>query len=128
MPKVVLLGASPWPLPRGLMRPTGTKLDVSDAEAQVLFERGLIDIEQELEGNAGSVGDSEIQESPEGAKEAEESPEPAAQYGKKYPALPKKTAGMNVWKEYARVNGIDLRGLTEKPEIMGHVAKVVGSQ
>ena len=40
--KVVLLKASPWPLPRGLMRHTGTVLEVSESEAGELREHGLI--------------------------------------------------------------------------------------
>lgn len=142
MPKVVLLGVTPWPLPRGLMRRTGTVLDVSDDEAQELFERGLIELEQEPADDADSVGDADSDDSEEETgeqepseedaeadeSEEEEAPAPAPQSGKKYPALPKKTAGPNVWKEYARVNDIDIRGLTAKQEIMGHIIKVVGAQ
>lgn len=135
--KVVLLKASPWPLPRGLMRPTGTVLEVTESEAAVLRERGLIaDEEQEEPAEVGELSEDAgdpNEHADEGEPEAQDSPEPpapapASAGGKKYPALPKKSASVNVWREYARSNDIDIRGLSDAAEIKGHIMKVVGGE
>lgn len=133
--KVVLLKASPWPLPRGLMRPTGTVLEVTESEAAVLRERGLIaDEEQEEPAEVGELSEDAgdpNEHADEGEPEAQDSPEPPAPApagGKEYPALPKKSASVNVWREYARSNDIDIRGLSDAAEIKGHIMKVVGGE
>ena len=58
---------------------------------------------------------------------AEETLEPDATSGGGYPPLPKKTAPLSEWKDYARVNDIKLTGLTKKPEIVGFITKVVNA-
>lgn len=131
--KVVLLKASPWPLPRGLMRPTGTVLEVSESEAGELREHGLIVTEEQED----PADDSELAEDINEADEPDDvdsdapaSPDEtsAPAGGKKYPALPKKSASVNVWREYARSNDIDIRGLSDAAEIKGHIMKVVGGE
>lgn len=133
--KVVLLKASPWPLPRGLMRPTGTVLEVTESEDAVLRERGLIAAEEQEEpaevGELSEDAGDPNEHADEGETEAQDSPEPPAPApagGKKYPALPKKSASVNVWREYARSNDIDIRSLSDAAEIKGHIMKVVGGE
>ena len=129
MPKIVLAGATPWPRPNGLMHRFGDVLDVSDAQAGELRELGLV-----LEDSKSGSGKSEAESATvDNAADTESSEpdrpvEPVAGTGKKYPALPKKSASVNVWREYARSNDIDIRGLSDAAEIKGHIMKVVGGE
>lgn len=41
--------------------------------------------------------------------------------------LPEKTAPVAEWREYARLNGIKLTGLTKRNEIIGFVTKAAGA-
>lgn len=116
MAKVTLIGATPWPPPHGLMRHSGTVLDVSEDDAERLREMGVV---------ADDAPASSAPAAPEPAVDEDTDDEPAEATGKKYPPLPKKTAGVNAWREYARDNDIDVRGLSEKSELMGHIIKVV---
>lgn len=136
MPKVVLVRPGPWPIPHGLMRPTGTVLVVSDDEVQELVEAGMIvavekvvdqsndDGAQDDDGDDDDLAVEKVVNQPDDDGARDDAP---AKSGKVYPELPKKTQGVNAWKEYARLNEIDIRGISEKAEIMGHVMKVVNS-
>lgn len=129
MPKIVLAGATPWPRPNGLMHRFGDVLDVSEAQAGELRELGLV-----LEDSKSGSGKSEAESATVDNTADTESNEPdtpvaaTANTGKKYPALPKKSASVNVWREYARSNDIDIRGLSDAAEIKGHIMKVVDGE
>lgn len=117
MPKVTLLKAARFPLGSRQVHPSGTVLDVSDADAKALLERSLIAEESEPEPAP----------EPEAGKpepEPEKEPEPG-QVSTAYGPLPAKTAPVAIWKEYARSNGIKLTGLTKRNEIMGFITKTV---
>ena len=129
MPKIVLAGATPWPRPNGLMRRFGDVLDVSDEQAGELRDLGLV-LEDSKSGSGKSEAESATVDNTADTESSEpDRPvEPAAGTGKKYPALPKKSASVNVWREYARSNDIDIRGLSDAAEIKGHIMKVVGCE
>ncbi|MCK2200484.1 hypothetical protein [Corynebacterium callunae] len=98
----------------------GSVLEVSEDDARKLADMGALrnqTVEVEPVDAAGDEDDSQVAS---GAVEE-------VAVGKKFPELPKKTQGVNAWREYARLNGIDIRGLSEKPEIMGQVMKVVNA-
>lgn len=125
--KVVFKVAMPWPPPNGLMRPSGSAVEVTDDEIIIeLRERDLIEYEdQDSPAEPDDVDDGDADSSDED-DEQDAPAEPASSTGKKYPELPKKSAGINHWREYARTNEIDIRGLSEAAEIKGHIMKVVG--
>ena len=129
MPKIVLAGATPWPRPNGLMHRFGDVLDVSDEQAGELRDLGLV-LEDSKSGSGKSEAESATVDNTADTESSEpDMPvEPAAGTGKKYPALPKKSASVNVWREYARSNDIDIRGLSDAAEIKGHIMKVVGGE
>ena len=129
MPKIILAGATPWPRPNGLMHRFGDVLDVSDEQAGELRDLGLV-LEDSKSGSGKSEAESATVDDTADTESSEpDRPvEPAADTGKKYPALPKKSASVNVWREYARSNDIDIRGLSDAAEIKGHIMKVVGGE
>ena len=129
MPKIVLAGATPWPRPNGLMHRFGDVLDVSDEQAGELRDLGLV-LEDSKSGSGKSEAESATVDNTADTESSEPDrpAEPAADTGKKYPALPKKSASVNVWREYARSNDIDIRGLSDAAEIKGHIMKVVGGE
>lgn len=129
MPKIVLAGATPWPRPNGLMHRFGDVLDVSDDQAGELRDLGLV-LEDSKSGSGKSEAESATVDKTADTESSEldRPAEPAADTGKKYPALPKKSASVNVWREYARSNDIDIRGLSDAAEIKGHIMKVVGGE
>lgn len=129
MPKIVLAGATPWPRPNGLMHRFGDVLDVSDEQAGELRDLGLV-LEDSKSGSGKSEAESATVDNTADTESSEpDGPvEPAVNTGKKYPALPKKSASVNVWREYARSNDIDIRGLSDAAEIKGHIMKVVGGE
>lgn len=116
MVKVVLARPVRYPFGFDNVCRMGSVLDVSDEDEAKLREMGVL-VEDAPE--------------PETAESDDPTPvipveEPAGEAtSKKFGPLPKKTQGINVWREYARVNEIDVRGLSEKPELMGHIIKVV---
>lgn len=117
MVKVVLARPVRYPFGFDNVYKMGTVLDVSEDDAERLREMGVV-ADDALTSPAPVV--------PAPAVEGGTEDEPAEQAtGKKYPPLPKKTAGVNAWREYARDNEIDVRGLSEKSELMGHIIKVV---
>lgn len=121
MKKIVLIKAAQIPL-GGPIRPSGFSAEVDEDTFTVLNDRGVIALHipaAEDVVSASPVEPSEPQEA-----EPAESDMPSR---KSYPQLPKKTQGINVWREYARDNDIDVRGLSEKSELMGHIIKVVNS-
>ena len=120
MEKIILAKPTPWPLGYGLMRPTGTVLDVLGSEADELRARGLVAEPAPVADPVVPVG--------EATGLADEVPSKPRPSGKMFGPLPKKTASVNVWREYARENEIDVRGLSEKSELIGHITKVAAGQ
>ena len=119
MPQIVLKKAAFYPLDSRVVHPSGTVLEVTEEEAEVLRERGVV------------ADDEVVEEKPEPvAEEPEPEPveEPEATPAGGYPPLPKRTEPVARWKEYARTNGIKLTGLTRRNEIMGYIIKVVNAQ
>ncbi|MGC2865993.1 hypothetical protein ACMG4H_14185 [Corynebacterium glutamicum] len=98
----------------------GSVLEVSEDDARKLADMGALRDQTAKVEPVDTTGDDD------GSQVAPDPVEEVA-VGKKFPELPKKTQGVNVWKEYARLNEIDIRGLSEKPEIMGQVMKVVNA-
>ncbi|BAF54885.1 hypothetical protein cgR_1890 [Corynebacterium glutamicum R] len=95
-------------------------LEVSEDDARKLAEMGALrDQTAEVESVDAAGDEDDTQVAPTPVEEVA--------VGKKFPELPKKTQGVNAWKEYARLNEIDIRGLSEKSEIMGQVMKVVNA-
>lgn len=120
MVKVVLRQPVRYPFGFDNVCRMGTVLDVSEEDAELLREMGVV-ADDALTSPAPKV--------PAPVVGRGESDGPAEQArGKGYPTLPRKTAGVNAWREYARDNEIDVRGLSEKSELMGHVIKVVNGQ
>lgn len=117
MPQIVLKQAAFYPA--GVIHPSGTVLDVTDDEAADFRARGLVAESGETETQA-----VESEEPTEVAEVASEDEEPVAG---DYPPLPKKTAPVAEWKEYARRNAISLTGVTKRNEIIGYLTKVVNS-
>lgn len=118
MPKVTLTKAARYPLGSSIVHRSGTVLDVDEADMNSLRELGVIAL----------LGETK----PEPVKEKAPSPEqdetPAQeQLSSGYPQLPKKTAPVAEWKEYARKNDIKLAGLSKRNEIIGFVTKMVTS-
>lgn len=120
MVKVILRQPVRYPFGFDNVYKLGTVLEVSEEDAERLREMGVVEEDDPTPDTSGaetSAEDPDVEDAP-----AVEKPT-----GKKYSPLPKKTAGVNVWREYARDNEIDVRGLSEKSELMGHVIKVVTS-
>lgn len=120
MVKVVLSRPVRYPFGFDSVKRMGSVLEVSEDDARKLSDMGALrDQTAEVEpvDTNGDEDDSQVASAP-----VEE-----VAVGKKFPELPKKTQGVNAWKEYARLNGIDIRGLSEKSEIMGQVMKVVNA-
>lgn len=116
MVKVVLRQPVRYPFGFDNVYRMGAVLDVSEDDAGRLREMGVV-ADDALTSPAPVV--------PTPTADGDAGEEPAEATGKKYPPLPKKTAGVNAWREYARDNEIDVRGLSEKSELMGHIIKVV---
>ena len=119
MPQIVLKKAAFYPLDSRLVHPSGTALEVTEEEAAVLRERGVV----ADDAPAQEPPKPDVKESkPEPVEELKDAPSGA------YPPLPKRTEPVARWKEYARTNGIKLTGLTRRNEIMGYINKVVNAQ
>ena len=121
MPQIVLKKAAFYPLDSRLVHPSGTALEVTEEEAAVLRERGVVADDEVAEEQPGPLAE-EPEPEPEPVDEPETFPSGA------YPPLPKRTEPVARWKEYARTNGIKLTGLTRRNEIMGYINKVVNTQ
>ncbi|WP_068802072.1 hypothetical protein [Corynebacterium phoceense] len=104
----------------------GQMVSVDDATYTRLEQLGAIapgdvvepesdDHEQETTGE-----DQELE--PEVPAPAEPTVKPAPRV-----PLPEKTAPVAEWREYARLNGIKLTGLTKRNEIIGFVTKAAGA-
>lgn len=119
MPQITLTKAAFYPLDSRVIHPSGTVLDVTEEDAAVLRERGVV----ADEATAAPAAPVEPAPEPEPAVEPEA---PAKTSGGKYPPLPAKTAPVARWREYAKDNNIKLTGLTKRNEIMGYVIKVAG--
>lgn len=78
------------------------------------------DLEPEPEALAPTVEHQEPE--PEVPAPAEPTVKPAPRV-----PLPEKTAPVAEWREYARLNGIKLTGLTKRNEIIGFVTKAAGA-
>lgn len=119
--KITLLKAAQVPL-NGPIRPTGFTTTVDEETFESLEARGLLADEKSAAIDDGPVGK-------EGTDPVSKpSPTPEESKGKKFAPLPKKSQGINVWREYAREHDIDVRGLSEKSELMGHIINIVSSQ
>lgn len=120
MVKVILSRPVRYPFGFDSVKRMGSVLEVSEDDAHKLADMGALrDHTAKVEAvpATGDDDDSQVASGP-----VEE-----VAVGKRFPELPKKTQGVNAWKEYARLNEIDIRGLSEKPEIMGQVMKVVNA-
>lgn len=116
MKQVRLAKAARYPLSSTVVHRSGEVIEVEDKDFDALVELGVVDIEPTESPAPEPVEESEAPSAPETALTVPESG---------YPALPKKTAPVAEWKEYARRNGIKLTGLTKRNEIMGFVTKTV---
>lgn len=116
MKQVRLAKATRYPLDSTVVHRSGEVIEVEDKDFDALVELGVV----ATEPTEPPV--SEAVEEPE-APPVEETVSVVQESG--YPALPKKTAPVAEWKEYARRNGIKLTGLTKRNEIMGFVTKTV---
>lgn len=121
MPQIVLKKAAFYPLDSRVVHPSGTVLEVTEEDASVLRERGVVADDAPAQEPSKPVAE-EPEPEPEPVEEPETSPSGA------YPPLPKRTEPVARWKEYARTNGIKLTGLTRRNEIMGYIIKVVNAQ
>ena len=119
--KITLLKAAQVPL-NGPIRPTGFTTTVDEETFASLEARGLLADEKPAVIDDGPTGKEDTGQAPK------PSPDPEAPKGKKFAPLPKKSQGINVWREYAREHDIDVRGLSEKSELMGHIINIVNSQ
>lgn len=119
MPQVLLAKATRYPLGSAIVHRSGSIIEVDAADLDQLREMGVVADPTHTEAPAPVAVEVE--------PVAEKTLEPDATSDGDYPPLPKKTAPLSEWKEYARVNDIKLTGLTKKPEIVGYITKVVNS-
>lgn len=122
MPQVILVKAAKYPPGSSVVHRSGTVLDVTEEEAEALLARGQINAEVSSPGHLDDETDDD-------SSGEEEQPlvEGAVASGVGSMPLPKKAAPVSEWKEYARVNGIKLTGLTKRNEIIGFILKVAES-
>lgn len=115
MKQVRLAKAARYPFGSAIVHRSGDVIDVEDNDVAKLRELGVL------------VEETKAPAEPAANVEPVEEPEPVAEVEpvSGYPALPKKTAPVAEWKEYARRNKIKLTGLTKRNEIMGFVTKTV---
>lgn len=116
MKQVRLAKAARYPLGSTVVHRSGEVIEVEDKDFDALVSLGVVATETTGPSASETVEDSEEPGEPEA---------PSAPSTTGYPALPKKTAPVAEWKEYARRNGIKLTGLTKRNEIMGFVTKTV---
>lgn len=116
MKQVRLAKAARYPLNSTVVHRSGEVIEVEDKDFDALVELGVVATEPTELPAAEPVEESEAPPAPETDLAVSESG---------YPKLPKKTAPVAEWKEYARRNGIKLTGLTKRNEIMGFVTKTV---
>lgn len=116
MKQVLLAKAARYPLGSTVVHRSGEVIEVEDKDFDTLVELGVVAVEPAESPAPEPVEESETSPEPETALTVSESG---------YPKLPKKTAPVAEWKEYARRNGIKLTGLTKRNEIMGFVTKTV---
>lgn len=109
MKQVRLAKAARYPLGSAIVHRSGDVIDVEDNDVAKLRELGVL------------ADEAKVPADPAPGVEPVEETEPASGY----PELPKKTAPVAEWKEYARRNKIKLTGLTKRNEIMGFVTKTV---
>lgn len=121
--KITLLKAAQVPL-NGPIRPSGFTAEVDEETYQSLHDRGLLADEPD-QTEDGPAAEQSVDTAPE---QAEDAVDPVKPVVRKFPPLPKKTEGANVWREYARENEIDVRGLSEKAALIGHITQVVNDQ
>lgn len=119
MPQVLLAKAARYPIGSTIVHRSGETIEVDAADMDKLREMGVVADPTPAEAPAPAAVEVE--------SVAEGNLEPDATSGGDYPPLPKKTAPLSEWKEYARVNDIKLTGLTKKPEIVGYITKVVNA-
>lgn len=119
MPKITLAKAARYPFDSRVIHPSGTVLEVSEADMESFRSRGLV-----AKATQASEPASEIKV--ERTLEPQESKAPSST--SRYPELPKKSAPVAEWKEYARLNEIKLTGLTKRNEIIGHITKIIDNQ
>ena len=113
MKQVLLAKAVRYPFGSTVVHRSGEVIEVDEKDFDVLAGMGVV-----------ATAPTEPDE-PEAEKATREVPKPEAAPVSGYPSLPKKTAPVAEWKEYARRNGIKLTGLTKRNEIMGFVTKTV---
>ena len=116
MKQVRLAKAARYPLNSTVVHRSGEVIDVEDKDFDALVELGVVATEPTEPLSSKPAEEPEVSPVPEIVSEVQESG---------YPKLPKKTAPVAEWKEYARRNGIKLTGLTKRNEIMGFVTKTV---
>lgn len=116
MVEVTLGRAVRFPFDSRMVHAAGSVLEVSDRDEERLHEMGVIGVA--VPAAAPGPADEPV---------SEPAPPVEIPASKKFGPLPKKTQGVNAWREYAREHEIDVRGLSEKPELMGHIIKVVAS-
>lgn len=120
MVKVILANPVRYPFGFDNVYRKGTVLEVSVADEKKLRAMGVLANEDDQVAEDDDV----VEAFSEGETPAVVNDAAPTKFG----PLPKKTQGINVWREYAREHDIDVRGLTEAAELMGHVIKVVNSQ
>lgn len=99
----------------------GQTVSVDDATYARLEQLGAIASDAPAE-EAPSVEPTVEDQEPEAPAPAEPTSKPTARV-----PLPEKTAPLAEWREYARLNGISLTGLTKKNEIIGFVTKAANA-
>lgn len=115
MKQVRLAKAARYPIGSAIVHRTGDVIDVEDDDVAKLRELGVLADEANEPAESAQV----VRPGTEAEPDTESEPVSG------YPALPKKTAPVAEWKEYARRNKIRLTGLTKRNEIMGFVTKTV---
>lgn len=116
MKQVRLAKAARYPLGSTVVHRSGEVIEVEDKDFDALVTLGVV---------ATEPTDSSVTEAVEDSQAPANLEVPSAPPATGFPALPKKTAPVAEWKEYARRNGIKLTGLTKRNEVMGFVTKTV---
>lgn len=110
--RIVLKKAAFYPLDSRVVHPSGTVLDVSEEDAVVLRERGVVADDEPAPTTPA----------PEPAPVPEPAREPVRQ--QRYTPLPEKTAPVARWREWAKQNKVKIPATVRKrAEIMGFLIK-----
>ncbi|MGP5206432.1 hypothetical protein ACTXJY_00230 [Corynebacterium casei] len=99
-------------------------VDSSDIDADLLsrlWELGAVEDADSKPAPTPSTAEVE----PDIPEVKEEKPEPKSSA---YPSLPRKSAPVSEWEEYARKNEIKLTGLKSRNEKIGYITKVVAGE